>query len=283
MKRERIEAVAFDCYGTLVDFDDAGFARAYGQICAERGLAVDGKTFLDKWLEVWRRPGAEAAADEQANRPRPLSEPAPPVTGRRRSRLTLDGPASAYQPYREEWPGHFATCFAELGLAGDAARASERLRDLLREAPAYRESRRVVETLARRLPVAAMSNADNDFLLPCLARNGLVFPLVLSSEDVGVYKPHVSIFEALTRALGLDAANVLYVGDSRVADVVGAKHAGLQAAWLNRTGLEYHAGAEGGHRPFEPDIEITSLEPLLELVTPRPAGRGEWAGGGTDR
>ena len=50
-----ILAVAFDCYGTLVDFGDDSFVRAYGTICEEQGLPYDGQVFFDKWMEVARR------------------------------------------------------------------------------------------------------------------------------------------------------------------------------------------------------------------------------------
>ena len=274
----QIEAVAFDCYGTLVEFDDAAFGRAYGLICAEQGLDVDGKTFFDKWLEIWRRP-RPAEARIVANEPLPLSQPEPETPARPRvaggAARALDGEPPPFVPYRAEWPPHFAACFQELGLPGDPDVASARLRELLRGAPAYGDSRRVVEALRRRLPVALMSNADNDFLRPCLSRNGLSFPVVISSEDVGAYKPHVSIFAALSEALDVPPTSLLYVGDSRTADVVGGKHAGMRVAWLNRGGIEYHATASGERRPVEPDYEIESLDRLLEILeppaSPRPA------------
>jgi len=289
-----IEAVAFDCYGTLVDFGDEAFTRAYGQICAEQGLAVDGKTFFDKWMEVWRRlandglssdagsVGVVPAGALELNQPGPLSTaevipPHPqhhtPSAGRNRA---LDGPLPDYRPYRDEWPEHFAICFEELGLKGDAEVAHLRLRDLLAEGQAFPESRRVVETVGRRLPIAVMSNADDDFLRPCLARNGLVFPVVVSSETAQAYKPHVAIFRALSDAAGVLAERMLYVGDSRLADVAGAKNAGMSVAWINRRGarnrsLEVSSETSplpgiAGLPSFEPDYEIDSLELLIDIL-----------------
>ena len=55
MTTTKIEAVAFDCFGTLIDFGDEAFANAYGVICAEQGIAIDGATFYEKWMEIWRR------------------------------------------------------------------------------------------------------------------------------------------------------------------------------------------------------------------------------------
>jgi 2-haloalkanoic acid dehalogenase type II len=266
---------------------------AYGIILREQGIALDGKTFYDKWMQIWRRLAREGAASDTGsigeltagvvapNTPAPLSEPEPshpdhhtPSAGRSRQ---LDGVTAEFRPYREEWPEHFDLCFEELGVNGDAFAAHERLRQLISEGRAFPESRRVVETVSRRLPIAAMSNADDDFLLPCLARNGLVFPVVVSSEAARAYKPHVAIFDALSEAIGVPHENILYVGDSRLADVVGAKNAGLHAAWLRRrTGANSNRSIEATDesaerdellRRFPPDYVIETLDEVVDIVT----------------
>jgi FMN phosphatase YigB (HAD superfamily) len=114
--------------------------------------------------------------------------------------------------------------------------------------------------------VALLSNADDDFLLPCLERNGIAFETVVSSESARVYKPHEAIFHGLAAELGLKPAEIMYVGDSHFADVLGAKHAGLRVAWLNREG---HALPDGVPQP---DLELRSLSELVDLLgdlTPR--------------
>lgn len=292
MSPARIEAVAFDCYGTLVDFGDQSFMEAYDVILREQGIAVTGTVFYDKWMQIWRRLAREGAASDSgsvgelvetiaaANSPAALSEPEPahpdhhtPSAGRSRQ---LDGPMTDFRPYSEEWPEHFHLCFQELGVKGDPAAAHEHLRRLISEGRAFPESRRVVETVSRRLPVAAMSNADDDFLLPCLARNGLVFPVVVSSQTAQAYKPHVAIFEALGEAVGVPRESILYVGDSRLADVVGAKNAGLQAAWLRRkNGANANKSIEATDpseerdellKRYPPDYVIETLDEVLDIV-----------------
>lgn len=298
-----IEAVAFDCYGTLIDFGDHAFAQAYEVICLEQGIAIDGQTFFDKWMEVWRRlardgvsadggsVGVEGGPSSAPNIPGPLSPaeqipPHPqhhtPSAGRYRA---LNGPLPPFRPYREEWPEHFALCFEELGVKGDPLLAHRRLVEMLSQAPAFPESRAVVEAVRGRLPVALLSNADDDFLHPCLAYNGLRFPIVVSSETARAYKPHEAIFKTLVGQMGIAPQNILYVGDSPLADVTGAKHAGLQAAWVNRrpagggrsleTASGRDVGAASSPRPrVPPDYEIDSLEGVLELIgSPRALGR----------
>jgi 2-haloalkanoic acid dehalogenase type II len=294
-----IEAVAFDCYGTLIDFGDEAFARAYGQICAAQGLDIDGKVFFDKWMEVWRRLAQSGAATDGGsvgvstqraaalNQPGPLSKteevpPHPqhhtPSAGRNRS---LNGPPPPFRPYSEEWPEHFEICFEELGARGDCRAAYDQLVEMLGRAEAFPESHRVVAELRQRLPVALLSNADDNFLRPVLQNNGFIFPVVISSESSRAYKPHVAIFQELGRQMDLPLDRILYVGDSRLADIAGAKNAGLKAAWVNRKGvkpLESYGPdspeAAGGGNPGRqrrpdlpaPDFEIASLEELIGLL-----------------
>jgi 2-haloalkanoic acid dehalogenase type II len=314
-----IEAIAFDCFGTLVEFGDEQFAQAYGEICRTQGIAIEGKVFFDKWMEIWRRLAQAARAAETAeqtaavaagapaghdlsgfsgsNSPSPLAEPVdipphpqhhapaataerPPTAIRHRG---LYGPTPHFRPYSEEWPEHFGLCFEEFGVRGDSRAAYDQLIEIMGQARAYPESRRVVEALSRRYPVALMSNADDNFLLPPLARNGLTFAITLSSEQARAYKPHIAIFEQLSNAMGLAPENILYVGDSRFADITGAKNAGLHAAWINRRGA--NSGEDGGRRPdgppvggdgagerqaarlpmLPPDFEVDTLDKLLDI------------------
>jgi 2-haloalkanoic acid dehalogenase type II len=245
-------------------------------------LPVNGEVFYEKWMEVWRRLARDGRAADSGsvgvlpeNEPGPLSEaeaipPHPqhhtPSAGRSRS---LDGPLPPYRPYREEWPEHFALCFEELGLRGDGQRAHERLVDLLCQAPAFPEARDVVEAVRRHLPVAVLSNADDDFLHGALGHNGFSFPVVVSSETARAYKPHAAIFRNLSEALALPPERILYVGDSRLADVAGAKNAGLRVAWVQRPpgkALSRSIEGQADELPFEPDYRIESLTGLLDIL-----------------
>jgi 2-haloalkanoic acid dehalogenase type II len=297
---DAIKAIVFDCYGTIIDFGDDHFARAYGEICAAQGIEVEGKVFFDKWMEVWRRLAQSGAATDggtvgiagQAlagpNQPGPLSEaeqvpPHPqhhtPSAGRSRS---LNGPLPPFRPYSEEWPEHFDLCFEELGLKGNARAAYEQLVVMLGRAEAFPETRRVVEEFRSRMPVGLLSNADDNFLVPALEHNKLSFPVVVSSESTRAYKPHIAIFQDLGKRIGLPLESILYVGDSRLADIAGAKNAGMKAAWVNRkgaraleaVGTDPSGQTEGGETPRRPrrqdlpspDFEVASLDELVGIV-----------------
>lgn len=65
----------------------------------------------------------------------------------------------------------------------------------------------------------------------------------ISSARVGVRKPHPAIFEAAIAASGAARDEMLFVGDSLRADVIGARGVGMRAVLLDRAGTSKEPGA----------------------------------------
>jgi putative hydrolase of the HAD superfamily len=88
------------------------------------------------------------------------------------------------------------------------------------------------------LPVGLVSNSmfSAAVLRWELAGHGLdgYFPLVLSSADYGLRKPHPSLFHTAVARLHLTPREVWFVGDDFTNDVLGAARAGLAPVWYNR-------------------------------------------------
>jgi putative hydrolase of the HAD superfamily len=61
---------------------------------------------------------------------------------------------------------------------------------------------------------------------------------VLTSAEAGVSKPSPAFFAAALALAGSEPGATIHVGDSLAEDVEGALAAGLDAAWLQRTGSE---------------------------------------------
>ncbi|MCA9719470.1 MAG: HAD-IA family hydrolase [Myxococcales bacterium] len=95
---------------------------------------------------------------------------------------------------------------------------------------------------ARGLRVAVVSNWDTR-LRPLLEALGVMdwIDLALISGELGVEKPDAEIFARACAALGVTPAEALHVGDSRGADVEGARAAGCRAL---RFGGELRSFAE---------------------------------------
>lgn len=80
---------------------------------------------------------------------------------------------------------------------------------------------------------------------------------LVTSEEVGIAKPHARIFEVALARLGTRPAETVMVGDNWQADVLGALALGIRPLWLNRTGAA---------RPLAHVAELRSLEPLAEVL-----------------
>src|SRR5262249_33128477 len=141
--------------------------------------------------------------------------------------------------YTELWTEQFERAFRALEMEGDAPASYALMVEKLRDAPPYPEVREVLERLAQRYRLCLVSNADDEWLYPFGESLGLSFEVVISSESAQSYKPRGKIFHDAARALGVEPRELLYVGDSPLADVLGANHAGLPVAWVNRYGATF--------------------------------------------
>jgi putative hydrolase of the HAD superfamily len=119
---------------------------------------------------------------------------------------------------------------------------------------AYADAAPCLDALAgERLGI--ISNGARDQQIGKLKRAGLFryFSVLVFSEDVGLGKPHHSIFLAALKQAGEDPARCIHVGDDVTADVMGSHALGIGAVWLDR------------HAMFECPIPATRITTLSEL------------------
>ena len=222
-----IDACVFDAYGTLFDFNSAASA-------ARSELGDDWQRVSDLWRQkqlqyTWLRGLAGHHADFWQ------------VTGE-----ALD---FALATLKIERPG-----------------LRERLMDLYLKLTTYPE---VPETL-RRLKatgrkLAILSNGTPAMLEAVVHSAGLhhVFDAVLSVEEVGVYKPHPSVYGLACDRLELAPSRICFLS-SNAWDAFSAKAFGMRVVWCNRFG-------QAPERiPATPDGEIPELGALPDLLAPVP-------------
>jgi putative hydrolase of the HAD superfamily len=95
----------------------------------------------------------------------------------------------------------------------------------------YHDVRPSLQRLHARHRLFALSNGNAD-----LQRCGIAhwFSGHVTARSAGAAKPDARIFARLLAEAGVEAHEVLHIGDDPVTDVVGAMQAGMQAVWLNR-------------------------------------------------
>jgi 2-haloalkanoic acid dehalogenase type II len=165
-----------------------------------------------------------------------------------------------YKRYDRAWADQFEYVFKRMKLDGDAWAAALQFKAALAGAPAFADAQPAIDALRPHYRLALLSNADDDFLTECLARNELRFDTVVTSEQAEAIKPNPAIFHYLARKLGVPVGKVLYAGDNPIPDVLGPVRAGMKCAWVNRSGIRKPRNVP------QPDMRVRSLEELVGLL-----------------
>jgi putative hydrolase of the HAD superfamily len=97
-----------------------------------------------------------------------------------------------------------------------------------------------LERLHGRYRLFAISNGNADLAAIGLAR---FFEHAVAARDAGVLKPDPRIFALLLQRAGVAPEHALHAGDDVVADVEGARRAGITPVWVNRDGADWSAAA----------------------------------------
>jgi 2-haloacid dehalogenase len=220
-----IRVVAFDAYGTL--FDVAGAARL-------AAAAPGGGRLAELWprlAEDWRRKQIEYSWHRT-------------ISGRHAGFDVVTADAL-------DWAMEAA------GLADAGLRA--RLLALYDRLPCYPEVPGVLAGIG--LPMAILSNGTPAMLAAACDAAGIggAFAAVLSVQEVGVFKPHMSVYRMVPARFGVEPGEVMFVS-SNGWDVAGAAASGFRTVWVNR------AGAPRERLPHGPAHEVADLTPLGSLL-----------------
>jgi len=154
-----------------------------------------------------------------------------------------------------------------LDFALEALRVSEpglrqRLMDAYARLDAYQDAAPALTALrARGLKLAILSNGSPRMLAQAArsARLDGLLDHVISVEDVGIYKPHPSVYRLACDKLAVWPAEIVFVSANGW-DAWGAKAAGLRVAWCNRAGQPKERLTE------PPDVEVRTLSELPGLL-----------------
>jgi 2-haloacid dehalogenase len=228
------EALSFDCYGTLIDWE-TGIAAVLAPWAREQGLAVSDEELLLAYAD------GEVAAERDA-----ASALYPEVLALafRRAGETLGAPVS------DAW--------------------AQRLGDSVGDWPAFPDSPGALARLARRYKLIILSNVHRAGFAASNERLRGDFAAIITAEDVGAYKPAENHFRALDATLadlGVDRGALLHVAQSLFHDHVPAKREGLPSVWINRRHDRPGWGATP--QPSEKwtfDLEFPSMADFADAV-----------------
>ena len=150
------------------------------------------------------------------------------------------------------------------------------LESLYQESQAYWEPEEdtsstlaVLKDLGYRLGVISSASDDGD--VQRLVDKADVRPFldfVISSAACGIRKPNPKIFEIALEHWGFTPEEVVMVGDTLGADVLGGKNAGIYTIWITRRADV--PGNRAHQDTIKPDAVIQALEELPRLLANLP-------------
>ena len=95
----------------------------------------------------------------------------------------------------------------------------------------------LVRYLAAKYPLTVVTNGFVEVQYEKFDKSGLrdCFSHIVLSEEVGCQKPNPRIFEEALRMNGLQAEDVVMIGDSWSSDIQGAINAGIDQIWIRKS------------------------------------------------
>lgn len=217
--------LSFDCYGTLVDWE-GGILAALKPLLARHGISASNGEILRLYGELER--------EGQGHQP--------------------------FLTYRQVLSRIVAGLGERLGFRPDAEELGC-LADSMKRWRPFDDTVAALNLLKERYRLAIISNVDGDLFKASASQLGVKFDWVVTSEEVGEYKPSLRNFREALERMGVAKSEVLHVAQSLFHDVEPARALGLRTVWVNRAGAR-----STPLRDVRPDLEVADLGQLVGLI-----------------
>jgi 2-haloacid dehalogenase len=188
------DALTFDCYGTLIDWEAGILAALRPVIQADVGD--------DALLEAFAR--YEAALE-----------------------------AGPYMPYKDVLAGCLDKLGEELAFMPTAAER-DTFGHSVKDWPVFPDSPEALAKLKQRFKLGVITNCDDDLFAASNARLKVEFDWIVTAEQARGYKPRTENFEFAFARIDVPRERILHVAQSLFHDHVPAKALGMTTVWIDR-------------------------------------------------
>jgi 2-haloacid dehalogenase len=233
---DRFEAMSFDCYGTLIDWE-SGIANALRPWATRQGLEVDDETLLAAF-------------------------------GRHETHVEDETPAAMYPRVLGETLRRVGKELGADVTDDDAAAFGDSVKDW----PAFPDSSAALQRLATRFKLIILSNIDRRSFAASSPRLGVHFDAVITAQDVGSYKPRRGHFDRLFETiaeLGVARDRLVHVAESLFHDHQPAAALNLPSVWIHRRHAKGGTGATATPADdVSPTWRFTSMAEFADAAVP---------------
>ena len=208
--RMNTKCILFDFFGTLVDYDASGLSQDYHktyELWLSLGATFDYSEFLQLTADSFTR---QIELAEESQREFSMLQVKKLMASELHLIVSDTQLTDIGSTYNTEWSG--------------SVEPIQGLKPFLM-------------SLNRGFRLGIITNTHYEPMVErLLNRFGIyeLFEIITTSVEHGFAKPHVSIFETTLSKLNLAAKECIYVGDSYLADYVGASNAGLRCYLIGK-------------------------------------------------
>ena len=223
-----ITHLTFDCYGTLIDWEQ-GILAAVMPLFLRAGVKASREAILQSFVTH------EALLESQC-----------------------------WRPYREVLQGVLRAMAADFNITLPDAEAYL-LSESLPQWPPFPDTVLALKQLATKFRLVILSNTDDSLFAGTQNRLGVLLDEVITAEQVKSYKPGKAHFREALRRLAVPVSQILHVAQSLYHDHVPAKELGFRTAWINRPSLLAGTGL-APNASVQPDFIFADLSGLASSL-----------------
>jgi 2-haloacid dehalogenase len=220
----RFEILTFDCYGTLINWEQ-GILGCLHRVLKAHGKQIDDATVLQLYGDF------EASAER-----------------------------GEYRRYREVLNSVVRQFGKQFGFE-PTDQEVHALAESLKEWRPWPDTVDALQSLASRFRLAILSNVDDDLFAATRPQLEVEFSQIITAQQAQAYKPSLKLFELALSRVGVPAHRVLHVGQSIYHDVIPAQSLGLATVWVNRPSARSGVGAVKAAEAH-PDLQVSGLAEL---------------------
>ncbi len=191
----RVEALTFDCYGTLIDWES-------GILATLRSVLGEVHPTDDELLESYGQ--CEATAE-----------------------------AGQWLSYRSILTSSLVSVCREHGVTPTGAQVAQ-FGGSVASWPAFSDSASALADLRRRFDLGVITNCDDALFAASNEKLGQPFKWVVTAEQLHSYKPERRNFDLTLERMKLPADRIVHVAQSLYHDHVPARALGIRTVWINR-------------------------------------------------
>jgi 2-haloacid dehalogenase len=225
---DRFEALTFDCYGTLIDWE-TGIWEALQPVLSAYQHSIPHQ----QALEMYGKFESEAESGEYHN-----------------YKMVLH---TVLEQFGEK-----------LGFIPSPVEL-QRFSSSVQDWPSFPDSPLALQTLQKKYKLAIISNVDDDLFVYSEPKLQVKFEWIITAQQARSYKPSLNNFHLALERIGLPKSKILHVAQSLFHDIAPAKRLGLATVWVNRRHGKAGFGATPPAQA-QPDLEVPDLQSLANLM-----------------